>query len=40
LALAEIGDVALVIIDPITVYPAGIDSHRNAEVRAALAPQS
>jgi hypothetical protein len=36
--LRRIGDVALVIIDPITAYLGVIDSHRNAEVRAALAP--
>jgi putative DNA primase/helicase len=36
--LAGIGDAALVVIDPITAYLGAIDSHRNAEVRAALAP--
>ena len=36
--LRRIGDVALIIIDPITAYLGAIDSHRNAEVRAALAP--
>ena len=37
-ALQEISDVALVIIDPITAYLSDTDSHRNAEVRAVLAP--
>jgi hypothetical protein len=40
-AVDEIGDVRLIIIDPITAYlGAGknVDSHKNAEVRAALAP--
>jgi hypothetical protein len=37
-ALAEIGDASLVVIDPITAYLGSTDSHRNAEVRAALAP--
>ena len=37
-ALALVGDAALVIIDPITAYLGAMDSHRNAEVRAALAP--
>ena len=36
--LAEIGDAALVVIDPITAYLGTTDSHRNAEVRAALTP--
>ena len=36
--LAEIGDVALVIIDPISAYLGKADSHNNAEVRALLAP--
>src|SRR5262249_30786898 len=38
--LAELGDVAAVIIDPITAYLGEVDSHRNAEVRALLAPLS
>jgi putative DNA primase/helicase len=36
--LRNIGDVVLVIIDPITAYLGEIDSHRNAEVRSVLAP--
>jgi putative DNA primase/helicase len=36
--LREIEDGALVIIDPITAYLGATDSHRNAEVRAVLAP--
>lgn len=38
--LDEIEDVSLVIIDPISAYLSGTDSHNNAEVRAALAPLS
>jgi len=38
-SLAEkIGDVALIVIDPITAYLGGVDSHKNADVRALLAP--
>lgn len=36
--LDDLGDVALVVIDPITAYLGGTDSHNNAEVRALLAP--
>ncbi|HWQ39359.1 MAG TPA: AAA family ATPase [Burkholderiales bacterium] len=36
-ALAELGDVALVVVDPITAYMGDIDTHRTADVRAALA---
>jgi hypothetical protein len=32
--LAWIGDVALVIIDPINAYKGGMDSHKNTEIRA------
>lgn len=32
------GDVKLVIIDPVTAYLDGIDSHKNADVRSALLP--
>src|SRR3984893_14147891 len=38
--IAEIGDVALVIIDPISSYMGKTDSHKNAEVRGALEPAS
>jgi RecA-family ATPase len=38
--LAEIGNVALAMIDPITAYRGGTDSHKNTEVRAVLAPPS
>lgn len=38
--LDEIGDVALVIVDPISAYLGKIDSHNNAEVRGLLAPLS
>lgn len=38
--LQEIGDVALVVIDPITAYLGEADSHKNAEIRALLAPLS
>lgn len=40
-AIDNIGDVRLVIIDPVTAYLGtgkSVDSHKNAEVRAALAP--
>ena len=37
-ALAELGDVVLIIIDPITAYMGRIDTHRTSDVRAALAP--
>ena len=36
--LSKIGDVALVIVDPVTAYLGATDSHKNAEVRAVLAP--
>jgi hypothetical protein len=38
--LAGIGDVVLVVIDPVTAYLGDTDSHKNAEVRALLAPLS
>jgi putative DNA primase/helicase len=38
--IAEIGDVALVIIDPISSYMGKTDSHKNSEVRGALEPVS
>ncbi len=39
-ALAQIGSVALVVVDPISAYLDGADSHNNAEVRGLLAPLS
>jgi putative DNA primase/helicase len=36
--LAELGEVAAVIIDPISAYLSGVDSHKNAEVRSILTP--
>jgi putative DNA primase/helicase len=36
--LADIGEVVLVIIDPITSYMGHIDSHRTTDVRAVLEP--
>jgi putative DNA primase/helicase len=38
--IADIGDVALVIIDPISSYMGKADSHKNADVRGALEPAS
>lgn len=38
--LSELGNVAAVIIDPITAYLGKVDSHKNADVRALLAPLS
>lgn len=35
---SHIGDVALVVIDPITAYLGGTDSHKNADIRALLSP--
>ncbi len=37
---ADIGEVALIVFDPITAYLGSTDSHKNAEVRAMLAPLS
>ena len=34
----RIGDVRLVVVDPITAFLGDVDSHKNAEVRALLAP--
>jgi putative DNA primase/helicase len=34
----EIGDVGLVIVDPLAALLAGIDAHRDAEIRSALQP--
>jgi putative DNA primase/helicase len=38
--LAELEDVSVVVIDPITAYLGDTDSHKNAEVRGLLAPLS
>jgi putative DNA primase/helicase len=38
--LLEIGDVALVVIDPVTAYLGDTNSHNNAEIRALLSPLS
>jgi putative DNA primase/helicase len=38
--IREIGDVALVIIDPISSYMGKADSHKNSEVRGVLEPAS
>jgi len=38
--IAEIGDVALVVIDPISSYLGKTDSHKNSEVRGLLEPLS
>jgi putative DNA primase/helicase len=36
--LEAIGEVAMVVIDPISAYLGGTDSHKNADVRALLGP--
>jgi hypothetical protein len=36
--LVGIGDVALIVIDPVSAYLGGTDSHNNADVRTLLAP--
>ena len=38
--IAEIGDVALIIIDPVSSYLGKTDSHKNSEVRGVLEPLS
>ncbi len=38
--LEELGDCVLLVIDPISAYLDGTDSHRNADVRALLSPLS
>jgi hypothetical protein len=38
--LASFGNVKLLVIDPVSAYLGAVDSHRNAEVRALLAPLS
>jgi len=37
-AIDATGDVRLVVLDPVSAYLGGADSHKNAEVRAILAP--
>ena len=37
-AANRLGDCRLILIDPITAYLGGIDDHRNADLRALLAP--
>jgi putative DNA primase/helicase len=36
--MAQVGDVRLVIIDPVSAYMGKVDSHNNAEVRGVLSP--
>ncbi|MBM4312517.1 MAG: AAA family ATPase, partial [Deltaproteobacteria bacterium] len=36
--LSHIGEVALIVIDPITAYLGGTDSHKNSDIRALLSP--
>jgi hypothetical protein len=36
--IASVGDVVLIVIDPITAYCGSADSHKTADVRQALAP--
>ena len=38
--IAEIGDVALVVVDPVSSYLGKADSHKNSEVRGVLEPLS
>lgn len=38
LLLSDLGDVRLVIIDPISAYMGSTDTHKNADVRAVLGP--
>jgi putative DNA primase/helicase len=38
LAITNLGDVRLIIIDPITSYLGKVDSHKNAEIRSVLEP--
>ena len=39
-AIRKIGNVRLIVIDPITAYMGGVDSHKNSDVRALLSPMS
>ena len=36
--IKEIGDVGLLIVDPVTAYLGKVDSHKNADVRSVLGP--
>lgn len=36
--IREIGNVRLIVVDPITAYLGGVDSHKNSDVRALLSP--
>src|SRR6185436_6637450 len=38
--IADIGDVALVVVDPVSSYLGKTDSHKNSEVRGVLEPLS
>jgi RecA-family ATPase len=38
--IAEIGNVALIVVDPVSSYLGKADSHRNSEVRGVLEPLS
>jgi hypothetical protein len=38
--ITELGDVVLIVIDPISSYLGGTDSHKNSEVRGVLEPLS
>ncbi len=37
-AIEQVGDCRLVVIDPISAYMGGVDSHKNADVRGILTP--
>ncbi|NOZ21119.1 MAG: AAA family ATPase [Planctomycetes bacterium] len=39
-AIKRVSDVGLVVVDPISAYLAGVDSHSNTDVRGVLAPLS
>src|SRR5215211_7520004 len=38
--IAEVGDTALVVVDPVSSYLGKTDSHKNSEVRGVLEPLS
>lgn len=40
LAIRSVGGCRLVVIDPVTAYLGGVDSHKNADIRGLLAPLS